>query len=1275
MIGKKYLAIIITSILIVSGLVFGLLFLWPKGEVKNDTTAPTVEITSLTNTTYPDAEQLLNITATDDNGIDTVWYNWEGNNVTYTFPHNIAFSEGPNTIIAWANDSVGNVGLTSVVLIIDTIIPIVEITSPINTTYPDSEQLLNITATDDKGINTVWYSWEGSNETYTVPQNIAFSEGLNTIYAWANDSVGNVGLTLVAFTIDTTAPTIEITSPTNKTYSDAEQLLNITTTDDNGIDTVWYNWEGSNVTYTVPQNITFSEGLNTIYAWANDSEGNVGSTSVAFTIDTIIPIVEITSPINITYPSTELLLNITATDNKGINTVWYNWEGSNVTYTEPQNITFSEGLNTIYAWVNDSGGNIGSTSVAFIIDTTVPTVEITSLANTTYSDAKQFLNITTTDDNGIDTVWYNWEGSNVTYTAPQNITFSEGLNTIYAWANDSVGNVGSTSVEFTIDTTAPTVEITSPTNTIYPDAEQLLNITATDNNGINTVWYNWEGSNVTYTGPQNITFSEGLNTIYAWANDSVGNLGSTSITFTILTNSFLSVWNTTKSGSSGNNQVELALESGGTYNFDVYWGDGTNNTITSWNQAQVTHTYDSPGEYTIHINGTIIGWSFNNGGDKEKLVEIKRWGDLRLGNLGGYFYGCKNLDITASDILNLTGTTTLINAFHDCNNIDEVEKMNEWDVSSVISMHGMFYYATSFNQDISSWDVSSVTTMESMFRWASSFNRNISNWDVSSVTIMELMFYLATSFNQDIGDWDISSVTNMRGMFYYATPFNQDIGDWDVSSVTTMRDMFNKASSFNQNISSWNVSSVTNMATMFTDASSFNQPIGSWDVSSVIEMGGMFAFASSFNQSIGGWNVSSVTRMNSMFAGASSFNQPIDGWNVSSITSMSHMFFDASSFNQPIGSWDVSIVTSMTWMFYGASSFNQDIGSWNVSSVPSMFYMFCDASSFNQDIGGWDVSSVTSMFGMFSGAFSFNQDIGGWDVSSVTSMYGMFSGASSFNQDISSWDVSSITDMSFMFSDASSFNQPIGGWDVSSITDMSFMFSDASSFNQPIGGWDVLNITDMSYMFSGASSFNQPISGWNVSSITDMSYMFWDASSFNQPIGGWNVSSITDMSYMFYKASSFSQDIGGWDVSSVTNMQGMFYVATSFNQDIGGWNVSSVTTMNKFFAAASSFNQSIGGWDVSSITDMSSMFWGASSFNQDIGGWNVSSVTNMLFMFSGVTLSTQNYDSLLIGWSKLPLQNNVYFHGGNSQYSSDAADERQSLIDNYNWSITDGGQA
>ncbi len=228
---------------------------------------------------------------------------------------------------------------------------------------------------------------------------------------------------------------------------------------------------------------------------------------------------------------------------------------------------------------------------------------------------------------------------------------------------------------------------------------------------------------------------------------------------------FTSTWDTTKPGSSGTKQITLPLQLSGTYNFMVDWGDGNTDSITSWNQLEVTHNYSSQGVYTIKISGTLIGWRFNNGGDRLKLLEISKWGAIRLGTSGGYFYGCSNLNLTATDNLDLRGTKSLSQAFRGCTNLGDAGNINGWDVSSVTNMNYMFYGASSFNQNLSAWDVSSVIDTSYMFYFASSFNQDIGGWNVSSVMNMNRMFYGASSFNQSIGNWDVSSVATMYAMF------------------------------------------------------------------------------------------------------------------------------------------------------------------------------------------------------------------------------------------------------------------------------------------------------------------------------------------------------------------------------------------------------------------------------------------------------------------------------------------------------------------------------
>ncbi|WP_456440264.1 BspA family leucine-rich repeat surface protein [Psychroserpens sp.] len=214
--------------------------------------------------------------------------------------------------------------------------------------------------------------------------------------------------------------------------------------------------------------------------------------------------------------------------------------------------------------------------------------------------------------------------------------------------------------------------------------------------------------------------------------------------------------------------------------------------------------------------------------------------------------------------------------------------------------------------------------------------------------------------------------------------------------------------------------------------------------------------------------------------------------------------------------------------------------------------------------------------------------------------------------------------------------------------------------------------------FSGCSNlqFNTylPLDAPDLSNVTSMRYALRNTTVFNSPIGHWDVSNIVNMSDMFAEATSFNQDISSWNVSNVVLMNRMFYSATAFNQNISGWNTSSLTTMSGMFYVAIAFDQDISNWDVSNVTSMESTFRFATAFDQDLGNWDVSNVTDMSTMFGNSSLSTSNYESILISWNNLILQNGVNFDAGVSKYCSVAATAaRANMIASDSWSITDGG--
>ena len=458
---------------------------------------------------------------------------------------------------------------------------------------------------------------------------------------------------------------------------------------------------------------------------------------------------------------------------------------------------------------------------------------------------------------------------------------------------------------------------------------------------------------------------------------------------------------TDNTGTSGTNQFTFT---GAIGNYDVIArNESTNNiqTFSNLSGAATITLADGDGTYELKVRPKGVSNTtrfrqiqFNNGGDRLKLLEIKKWGNVRWTFMSNAFNGCSNLNVTADDVPDLKLVTFLNSMFQGCTSLSGSSANWSWNTSNVTNMSSMFRSATAFNQDLSDWDVSNVTNFgtslfnSGMFALASAFNNGgvALNWTINNTTSVSMGFMFSQSaFNQDISGWNTSTVTNMPSMFNQS-PFNQDIGGWNVGNVVFMPSMF-RSTPFNQDIGGWNVGNVVSMREMFFGTTAFNQDISGWDVSKVTSFGstgfatGMFG-SSVFNN--GGvaldWtiNTSSSVSMAGMFWNNSAFNQDISGWNTSTVTNMEHMF--------------------------STSVFNQDIGGWNTSSVTTMNFMFSSNTAFNQNIGGWDTSSVTIMSAMFQTATSFNQDIGDWDISNVTDFNSFMIGKTNLNYSAANLD-------------------------------------------------------------------------------------------------------------------------------------------------------------------------------------------------------------------------------------------------------------------------------
>jgi hypothetical protein len=452
-----------------------------------------------------------------------------------------SLADGAHTLTVRATDAAGNIGSGAIGFTVDTATPSINISSPQGGSFTsDSTPSVSFTVTDATATTLRCRVDGGAWSACSSPQTTGvLADGSHTVEVEATDQASNVGIAGVTFTVDATAPSVSITSPTGgATTGDDTPDIVFTATDVTAL-TLECRVDGGayascSSPFTAP---TLADGPHTADVRATDAAGNATTDSVNFTVDSGLPTVDITSPTDgaaLTNSSPDIVF--TATDGGPITVECREDGGSWTVCSSPYTTTsLSQGPHTVDVRATDLSFNVVTDSVSFTVDSNPPVVSITSPNDfDTLSDATPEIVFTVTDITAT-TVECNvdgngWLGCASPYTTP---ALTDGSHFVAVRATDAAGSIGSTLVNFTIDANPPVVTITSPTaGSATSDTTPDVSFTATDAGPVTTECRVDGGVFAACSSPFAVpSLTEGLHTVYVRATDTSSNQTTSSVSF------------------------------------------------------------------------------------------------------------------------------------------------------------------------------------------------------------------------------------------------------------------------------------------------------------------------------------------------------------------------------------------------------------------------------------------------------------------------------------------------------------------------------------------------------------------------------------------------------------------------------------------------------------------------------------------------------------------------------------------------------------------------
>lgn len=252
--------------------------------------------------------------------------------------------------------------------------------------------------------------------------------------------------------------------------------------------------------------------------------------------------------------------------------------------------------------------------------------------------------------------------------------------------------------------------------------------------------------------------------------------------------------NTANAGVSNSDQFNFtgAL---GDYDVEVWDSTGTTllETITGLSNAATITIAAGAGTYELRVYAAATNGfnqiSFSNGGDKDKLIEVRNWGNIVWSSIANMFYGCSNLtSITSIVTPDLSNVTVAASFARNCTSLTTLDVSN-WNTTNITNIVYFVAGCSSLTTlDVSNWNTSNVTTFFSFVRSCTNLTAlDVSNWNTSKVESFGSFAISCGSLTTlDVSNWNTSNVTNFEGFARLCPNLTDIIGieNFDISSVT-----------------------------------------------------------------------------------------------------------------------------------------------------------------------------------------------------------------------------------------------------------------------------------------------------------------------------------------------------------------------------------------------------------------------------------------------------------------------------------------------------------